>query len=697
MLERFVKEKQLRLKKHSAFDLEEIEYSEPLTHLGKALFSDRSPSVDDLMTNEETISILDEESPSEGHISLKHNRINDEYQGEIADDDDEHFMRKKSKREVMQDMIAKSKLYKYERQAAKDEDEQLRDDLDKQIAEVRDLLRTVPSGLSSESQSTFFQGLAKTTTLKEVNKLKLEKEYDMQLRKMVYDKKSQPTERTKTKEEIATERATKLQELESERLRRMQGDPIDKENEVECANSDLDADEENQSFGLGSGIKVRPSNYELGVEEEDDFIIDTTLVASGSDISSSDSDEDKDDVGLVDEDCNNYDPNIITEENSNKFTTTLETNDDLLEDLSHDRKNDSLPYEFPCPQSHKELLETIGNINIFDLPTVIQRIRVLHNPKLRSENKIKLEKFSTALVDHIYYLANREDKPPFKVLENLIRHIHSLAKSFPIEVSNCFRQHLKEFNLSRVLSPSPGDLILLTAISSIFPTSDHFHQVVTSALLIMCRYLGLKIPEYLYELAIGSYICTICLHYQKISRRYIPESINFIHNTLCTLAPIKLARLPGNFPIHKPKISLRLKGHVKSARKLSLFELFTPTVIEGEQKEALKVSLIDANLKILDAAADTWIGKAAFVETFQPSLEILEHLASSQCSSYFPESTKVIINLSSQIKFLLIFLGYYSGSYTKIDKVTEPVQSFATTPGITSPSSTCNQDFYTEI
>ena len=41
--------------------------------------------------------------------------------------------RKKSKAEVMKEVMAKSKLHKYERQQAKEDDEELREELDKDL------------------------------------------------------------------------------------------------------------------------------------------------------------------------------------------------------------------------------------------------------------------------------------------------------------------------------------------------------------------------------------------------------------------------------------------------------------------------------------------------------------------------------------------------------------------------------------
>ncbi|CAJ0828826.1 639_t:CDS:2, partial [Entrophospora sp. SA101] len=44
---------------------------------------------------------------------------------------------KKSKNEVMKEIIAKSKVYKYERQLEKERDDHTRDQLDREFANIR--------------------------------------------------------------------------------------------------------------------------------------------------------------------------------------------------------------------------------------------------------------------------------------------------------------------------------------------------------------------------------------------------------------------------------------------------------------------------------------------------------------------------------------------------------------------------------
>jgi nucleolar protein 14 len=640
MLERFTREKQLRHKNSSAFDLENEDTPGELTHMGQSLSLDGPALVDDFEEEDLELSDADDHLDDDRQARKRPRSELEDEEHEEGDDGDRPE-RKKSKQEVMKELIAKSKLHKYERQAAKDDDEDLREQLDKEMPNIHELLRGIaPKRATALPVDIPGMNPDRAALLNGTDKIKFDREYDLRLRQMAQDKRSKPTEKSKTEEQVAEETARKLQELEANRLRRMQGAPesVDEEKKNYAEPDDEDKEDD---FGLGTGIKTRPPMAHLGVEDEDDFFIDDDLLASGSDAESVD-DSDDEKGNDSDDDDGEFIKGLLTEEEAKRpeFLTGANAPIPEVEELDSNGINGDLAYKFNCPQSHDELLETLEGVNILDLPTVIQRIRALYHPKLSSENKGKLEKFSISLVDHISCLANQEHRPPFTVLESIIRHIHSLAKTFPVEISNAFRRHLKELDTSRALCPTPGDLVLLTAIGTIFPTSDHFHQVVTPAILTMGRYLGLKIPQTLSDFSTGAYLCTLCVQYQKLSNRYVPEVVNFIENTLCALAPMKLSKLTGNFPSHDPKSSLRIERAPTSTRQLKFYDCVARDLSE-EEGELLKAAIVETNLRLLDSAAETWTGKDAFIEVFGPTLEIMQRLSSKKCCSKFPESTQV--------------------------------------------------------
>ncbi|KAM0167493.1 hypothetical protein ACHAQE_000387 [Botrytis cinerea] len=654
MLERFTQEKQRGHKNSSAFDLEDEEFSGELTHMGQSLSLDGPAIRDDFDEEGLELSDADDHESDEERQALKRRRGSN---SEGSDEDEEGTAlpeRKKSKQEVMKELIAKSKMHKYERQAAKDDDEDLREELDKDMSSIHELLRGMahkpPPAPAAAPEDIPGMNPERIALMNGGDRAKLEKEYDIRMRQMAQDKRSQPTERSKTEDEKMEKESRRLRELEEKRLRRMEGvaeeSDDEEENRTRRADDEEEEEEEEEDYGLGDGIKTRPSAAELGADDEDDFVIDDDLVASGSDIDESDGESDGEDGESNNED-DEFLEGLLTEEEAKRpeFLTGANAPLPEVELPAKNGVNGDLAYTFPCPQSHEELLEITKGIALLDLPTVVQRIRALYHPKLNSENKVKLGSFSVSLVSHISYLANQAQRPPFSVLENIIRHIHSLSKTFPLEIANSFRRHLDEINQSRALALKAGDLVVLTAIGTIFPTSDHFHQVVTPAILTMGRYLGQKIPQDLSNYATGAYLCTLCLQYQRLSKRYVPEVAGFIENTLCALAPTKLAKIPGSFPYHEPKSSVRIEKASASDRQIEFYDCI-PQELSADDEESLKVALLEANIKILNSSADLWSEKSAFTEVFEPALTILKHLGSKSCRPKLPESSQTLIRKS---------------------------------------------------
>ncbi|KAJ9161984.1 Nop14-like protein [Coniochaeta hoffmannii] len=665
-LQRFTLEKQRLHKKRSMFDLEDDDDAGvALTHFGKKLDLDGEPIVDDF--DEDDLPSGDEDDSETERKRLKRQRW-ESVAEEAEERDNEEPERKKTKKEVMEEVIAKSKLHKYERQAAKEEDEELRAELDKDLSDVRNLLfsRWKPGQEDKNpNEKPLIPGLEKSA---------LEKEYDVRLRQMIQDQRAKPAMRTKTEEEIAEKAAEKLKELEEKRLKRMRGEEVsdDEESDEDETKSkkkkkgklaDADHrmdDEEDDEFGLGAGIKkLRPTAAELGFDDEDDFEIDDDLVAGSDAELEFDSDDDmssiaSDDGALEGGDDDNDDDDFAkylaeVDQKEQKDRISREA-----DNMPTEKDSDGVPYTFSCPESFGELERTLRMIPESKYPTVVQRIRALYHPKLAASNKEKMANFSRALVKYIGYMSRGE--PNYAVVETLIRHVHSLAKTYPIEIANEFREMLKEVSIGEdktaPFNLDSGHLVLLTAVGTIFPTSDHFHQVVTPAMLVISRYLGQGVPTSLSHYATGAYLAILALQFQQLSKRYVPELINFCLDTMCALAPEKISSNPAFFHMLEPPAGCRIrKCQNKAPRRLNYKDTKGYTGPTGKtDPDIQKLSILNTTLSILKAAAETWSGKAAFTETFSPALPVISHLLSPSCRPHLPAT--LIASLTQTSSYL---------------------------------------------
>ncbi|PZC89842.1 Nop14 domain containing protein [Pyrenophora tritici-repentis] len=524
MMARFEQE-QSRKRSGNVFDLEDDADEVELTHGGQSLRFDDEIGEEDY----DAASVAGSSDDEDGFMKKK--RRIDEVDGE-APATEEQPERKKSKQEVMKEVIAKSKQYKYERQAQKEDDDEMRDALDKDLGDVLAALRghinkkPEPDAPKESQRNDFGMNADRAALLAGTTQQDKDREYDSRVRQLLLDQRAKPTERTKTEEEKAREEAGRLKELEQKRMKRMRGESVSDDEEPQKKGKEADKEEDDMDslpddaaeFGLKAPGQLRPE----GVEDEDDFIMDDDLVATDSEAEMSDDESEAgsaiDDTMAMDEEDADFLKDVMPERKEQPkavngvLTLGAET-------------TSKLAYTYECPRSHEELLKVFKNVAPNDTSTVIQRIRALYHAGLRADNKNKLADFVCALIDHVSYLSNQTPAAPLAVIEAIIRHIHSMARSYPVQIATKFREHLKNLQVSNI--PTPGDLALLSAIGSIFPTSDHFHQVVTPAITLMARWMGLTSPASTQDVATGAFIGALCLQYQRLSKRYVPDIPKF--------------------------------------------------------------------------------------------------------------------------------------------------------------------------
>lgn len=197
MLERFTRERQMQSSKTSLFNLDDDESDdEGLTHYGKSLSLKDDFQEDDL------------ENSDDEFLRPKKRAL--EIDDRDEDDEEEPVVpKKKTKAEVMKEVMAKSKFYKQQRQAAQEEREGQIEELDDEFADVLQALGTVP-----KTKPPVFEAP------KDPNAIN----YEQSVRELNMDRRAAPADRTKTEEELKKEWNAKQKELEEARLRRMQGD-----------------------------------------------------------------------------------------------------------------------------------------------------------------------------------------------------------------------------------------------------------------------------------------------------------------------------------------------------------------------------------------------------------------------------------------------------------------------------------------
>jgi nucleolar protein 14 len=465
MLKRFMKLKSKQLKNFNLEDDDDVE----LTHLGQKL-DDFNDAGLELVSDGEDV---DEEMVKHTHF------------GGFEEDG-----RKKSRNEIMKEIIQKSKQHKRERQMQKEFDLNMQEELDKDLDEIRILLAPISEGKMTVNNERLrmLAGESVEDISAEKERLRKDSEYDQIVREMLYDKRAKPTDRIKSEEELAKEAFEKLAAAEEDRIKRMNKtqEQEDEKTPVETRNTvadDLDdsyyqeqsdSDEEIAPLTYKDGILVNEKIFmkHHGQIDSSDGELDDTNMSDSS--SSSEEESSKDSEIVKNEDCLNEDC-LIEESDIDEHTELLKSmheQDSIKEKKSlpfvkAKAATDELPYTFDAPCNYEEFQALIENRSFEDHELIVKRLRIQYNVKLGPENRPKMLKLMKILLRHILTLGSQSPMgiEGMKVVQE---HYIALCRQFPIIFSKwCharliyLRDKLNSGLLKRISTfPEPGDLFI---------------------------------------------------------------------------------------------------------------------------------------------------------------------------------------------------------------------------------------------
>ncbi|KAH0840168.1 Nop14-like family-domain-containing protein [Lanmaoa asiatica] len=626
MLERFTRERQ-RASKASAFNLEN---EDELTHYGQSL--SKLDDFDDILLP------VDEEG------QLDHDTVKKVHFGGFSDDEEKEDEpdRKKSKAEVMAEVIAKSKTHKMRRQMEKEQEENMRHELDQDFDSLRTLLYA-PDPSSMDNDTSEAIKLPAPISANDEDTM----DYDQQVRELAFDKRAKPKDRTKTEEELALEQKEALEKAEKQRRLRMLGqDPGESDDE-----------------DVGGRRKKHPRG---GDDLDDDFMEDESVdglgaglgVELGSDASESDEGEDSDgEYGDEEADFDGF-----GEDNQSSIDEASDlAEEDIIETKTKRRARRSsetlkvvqeLPYTFPAPESHDEFLEIIEGLPDSDVPTVVQRIRTLYHHSLGPENKLKLEDLARALIDHILYIASLP-APRMRLL----------SAEYFVEKLSLMHKNLKRGLATGASEPDartwPGlsELTFLRVIGIVWPTSDMRHAVISPARLLMGAYLGLCRVRSFGDVTSGLFLSSLFLQYEFLSKRLVPEAINFVVNATLHLAPHVFASaksLPGAFtcPDLRSALCEPLAIDRSKAKHLGFRKPDLVHMISANPTEQTKIDALGLALALLERFADMYKSLDGFIELYEPINLILSGL---ECGQLSEDVQSRVASLQDKITRLLKF------------------------------------------
>ncbi|XP_062068737.1 nucleolar protein 14 [Lepus europaeus] len=516
MMKRFALEQQKHHEKKSIYNLNE---DEELTHYGRSLADiEKYHDIVDSDGDAEDPGTLSAELTAAhfgGGGGLLHKSASQQ-EGKAG----EH---PKSRKELIEELIAQSKQEKRERQAQREDALELTEKLDQDWKEIQTLLsHRKPKSEAREEKET-----PKPDA------------YDMMVRELGFEMKAQPSNRMKTEEELAREEQERLQKLEAERLGRMRA----REEEDSRRPQHASADDLDDGFVLGADDRRLLAYRDGKMNVEDNVREEQSPEASGT--------ESEEEEGADSEESDGPDSHSDLESNAGSEgeerpgDQQRQTPQKRVTSDDHGAAPAELPYTFAAPESYEALRSLLAGRSMDEQSLVVERIQKCSHPSLAEGNKAKLEKLFGFLLEYVGDLAT-SDPPDLRVIDKLVVQLYNLCQMFPEAASSAVQfvlrdamHELEETLETRGRAAFPGldVLVYLKIAGLLFPTSDFWHPVVTPALVCMSQLLT-KCPVLcLRDVVKGLFVCSLFLDYVSLSQRFIPELLNFLLGILYTATP----------------------------------------------------------------------------------------------------------------------------------------------------------------
>ncbi|CAG9806837.1 unnamed protein product [Chironomus riparius] len=523
-----------KLPRESIYNLND---SEQLTHRGQTLeqieqFDDARPDDDDEMSDEELR--LDANFTKVAHFG--------------GGNDEESMIDRKT---AIDELIADSKKRKAERVKEHEEMLDLTNKLDSDYKHLLSVVKTLERTETPEKPEA--------------------DEYDRLVKEMIFLPRGEPTNKLKSEDEIARIEKEKLDMLEMDRQRRMQGD----EDNPEIRSTYRSADDLDDGYFLEPVIDdeddkvlsyplnpedVDPQN-EPDNEQEDDIPENGEIGSKNEEIESENESENADEEQSESEsDADSLED--LKADNSESDENTSDENDEIPASTAPtklDKKNiepmDHIPFTISLPETYEKFIELLGAQSIKIQSTIIERIIKTDHPKLHFSNRNKMIKLFAYLLQYVndLFLSNDESNitKHFKLVHNLSPLMFDLIQMNPEDCSSSFLEVFKEkyedYKKNQKAYPKLDTIIFFKFLSSLFPTSDFRHPVVTPSYIFLHHILSQCKVKTRSDVMSGLYLVTLTYDYQRISKRFLPAVLNFLKG-ICYLG-IKKSLIDNSRPI----------------------------------------------------------------------------------------------------------------------------------------------------
>ena len=305
-----------------------------------------------------------------------------------------------------------------------------------------------------------------------------------------------------------------------------------------------------------------------------------------------------------------------------------------------------MPYVFGVPTTLEALHDMIGNYASTggDVSLIVRRIHAANSVRLDKNNKEKMQNFYDVLLrrfvevgDAIYTSGDGgPELGRYGQLNALTQTLYAMAQDSPECAGAVWGRRLgvmqkalaKRLRDSEFVAaddenapsvwPSTGTLLLLRALSHIFPVTDRRHVVVTPALILLLQTVAQCPIRSLDDVVIGLFCSTLIIEYTKDARRIAPESLAFIAGTLrlfsanveaaAEVTPVPSFELATTCNANLRSLRLDVSAFGKKPESEESDKLQISLEKDRIDGEAMPAAILCTALRVVDMLGKTYVG-----------------------------------------------------------------------------------------
>lgn len=499
-------------------------------------------------------------------------------------------------------------------------------------------------------------------------------EYDRLVKEMIFMPRGEPTEKLKNEEDLARIEKERLEKLERDRLKRMRGEEEDETLDMQPKHrsaDDLDdgyflepvVEESEENKVLSYSINPEEDKIDSEGEEFEDEEPEVKPVSnpkksvisgkpeavpieneetSGEEDESGSDDEESEVDSL--EDLKADESEEESEQEEEKVYKVLKISTDVEDGKNPPKQTEKvqepamskktlealekIPFTIEMPSSYEKLVELLENQSVKIRGVILDRIIKTNHVRLHFSNRSKMLKLFAYLLQYVNDLFSSIDErnisKQFKTLQELSPLMFDLIQMNPEEGSKCFLEVMKEkyedFKKNPKRFPRLDTLIFFKLISSLYPTSDFRHPIVTPSSVFLHHILSQSKVKTRSDIASGLFLATLVLDFQQLSKKFLPAVVNFLSG-VCYLALKKsmVERTKPVPPFRKNDDLLVLQKKFSD----EIENLKSEDFLEGPIDDDFKVRAINVTVKLIGDFVklyDDLVGMKYFLDPFETTL-----------------------------------------------------------------------------